>query len=368
MTLELKELDSVTRGHMLAALEDDVASGRLEVPPLLTREGRSAYVGCLRDAVRRGNEVTLARSLQDSAWWRELDGDGVPVEIGQAAAGLAATEFGALYTAGRCIRLLKEGERQCRIYLAGSEPEPECVGTRVEGAVVSVSDVLMGHRGDGRSALRIPFSPSCRHSICRVDDVVAQRCPRCDAPMYYGVITQTYFCAACKHSITRGEMLRDQGILARRQGVAKDTGAAPPPDTLHNSPERPVLLAACAKGHIVDSMVVEPSVYLGAFCATCGRPIAVSCPGCGSPIRRVPAGAPVFPLPDHARPPNYCTKCAARFPWATRARQVRHMCSDAWGRLCGIRWVRRNSGVIRIVIVLASLITGAIGISQNLSK
>lgn len=365
MTLALGELDAVTRKHMLAALEDDAASGRLAMPALLTREGRKGYVNCLRDAVRDGNEVTLAQSLQNPAWWKKRDGHGSPVVIEQAAAMLATTEFGTLYTAGMCLRLMREGERQCRIYLAGPEQEPRCVGFHLEGAVVNVSDVIMGYRRDDRPALRIPFAPGCCHSICRVDDTVARRCPECGSPLHYSPASQTYSCPVCAHATALEDMLREQGIASGRKGVARGTGAAPPASTLPNSPEDPVLLAICAKGHIVDSMVTRPSAYHDMSCPTCGNPVCVSCPECDCPIRRVPIGAAVYPLSGHARPPHYCTKCAARFPWATRTHRMRSKWSGMQKRLSDNPWIRAHTGAILTAITtIAGIITIATLIHQ----
>lgn len=363
MILALDELDGVTRRHMLAALEEGASSGRLEMPEQLTREGRKEYVSCLREAARDGNNLTLARSLLNPAWWRERDGDGAPVAMERAAARLAATGFAALYTAGMCLRLVKEGVQQCCIYHAGSEPEPECLGSRLEGAVVNVSDVQRGHTGDGRPAMRIPFSPDCCHTICRIGSVMTPRCPECGGSLYYGAITQKYSCVACMYTTTHEDMLCNPVTQRPRRGSARATEPSPPPDTLVNSPERPVLLAVCARGHIANSMVTEPSAYSGAMCSSCSRPVSVSCQECGSPIRREPAGASVSPLPDHARPPNYCTRCAARFPWATRARRARHMCSDAWGRLCGVPWVRNYSkAIITAIMVIGSIIAIITGV------
>lgn len=356
MTLMLKDLDAITRGHMLAVLEDDAASGRLEMPELLTREGLSAYVNCLRDAAQHGDERTLARSLQNPAWWKKRDGRGTHVEVEQASVRLATTEFVTLYTDGMYIRLKEEGEQLCRVYLAGSEPEPNCAGSRLEGKVVRMSNMLMWHEGEGRPIPRIPFSPDCRHTICRIDSAMAPRCPECGAPLYYGAITQKYSCVACMHTTTHEEMLRNPVTPKPRRGPARATEPSLPPDTLANPPERPVLLAICAKGHIVDSMVIEPSAYHGKFCPECSRPISVYCPACSSPIRRTPLGAPATFLPAGAKPPQHCMECAARFPWATRLRQARHSCSAAWGRLCGMARTRKIVGWV----LMAIMVTGAI--------
>lgn len=360
MTLALDELDAVTRRHMLAALEDDAASGRLEIQGLLTHEGRKKYVECLRDAVRSGNELTLARSLQNPAWWEERDGHGAPAAIERAAARLAATSFAALYTAGMCLRLAKEGERLCRIYHAGTGAEPECPGSRLEGAVVSVSDVLVWCKRNDRSGLRIPFAPDCCHSICRIGSVMTPSCPECGTSLCYGAITQKYSCVACMYTTTHEEMLRNPATRGPRRVRAGAMGHSPPSVTLVNSSESPVLLAICARGHIVDSMVGEPSAYSGKFCPTCGHLVSVSCHECGSRIRQEPVGAPVSALPAGARPPNHCTECAARFPWATRTRCARQMCSDAWERLCGVPWVRRHSKAICTVIFVGAAITGVV--------
>jgi len=360
MTLKLRELDNITRGHMLAALEDDVMSGRLEMPGLLSREGRGAYVECLREAVRNGNEVTLARSLQDPALWKRRDGYGVPVDIEHAAMTLATTEFGTLYTVGMCLRLEEEGVRQCRVYLAGTEPRSDCVGVHLEGAVVSVSDVLMGHRRYDRPALRIPFAPGCCHSICRMGAVTGKSCPACGAPLRYDPFAQAYSCSSCKRTTTYEKMLRGHGSPGMRQRGAMRTGSSPPPGSLPNTDKEPVLLAICAKAHIVDSMVVEPSAYRGMFCPACSGHIAMSCPKCEHPIRRVPMGAPMTPLPAHAKPPLYCMKCAAGFPWATRARRARHKCSDMWGRLSLVPWIRNHYKPIVMIIVVAGTVVGIV--------
>ena len=64
MTLRLENLDDRTRHFMLEELELDVTSGTLYLSPRLSESGRSEYESLLREAIKSGNDDSLAQALR----------------------------------------------------------------------------------------------------------------------------------------------------------------------------------------------------------------------------------------------------------------------------------------------------------------
>jgi len=165
--MRFEELDEATRGHMMGALEEDEAAGVIW-SRLLSDHGLEMYPQLMREAIRQGDETTLEASLMDPSLWKTHDSGGKRAPVGANSRRLAVTEFGIMYTRGLCRRLRAEGETQCVIYRAGPAAEPRCECTALEGLPVTIDELLANHRRYGGPGLRVPFGPSCHHSIRRV--------------------------------------------------------------------------------------------------------------------------------------------------------------------------------------------------------
>jgi hypothetical protein len=180
MPMNFEELDKKTRSYMLSEFEAEEASGKAYRGRNLSAAGRTAFLELMREAIRSGNEETLASALADPAYWNPTEPyvrDGVSrirsVNTNQAAERLAVTEFNTWYVRGLARRLMEDGVKQCQVYRA-AEPkwEPgEC--SRHEGQIYSVEDVYHGHRArywpepGNPAAFSIPAEANCHHTIRR---------------------------------------------------------------------------------------------------------------------------------------------------------------------------------------------------------
>lgn len=82
---------------------------------------------------------------------------------------------------------------------------------------------------------------------------------------------------------------------------------------------RPDVLLVCRNGHVItDRLRGCPEQALG-HCDRCGAATLSACPTCGHDL----PGAAALPGPvpiGRPRPPLYCPRCGAAFPWAPRPR------------------------------------------------
>lgn len=180
MPMNFEELDEKTRRCMLLEFEAEEASGKAYRGRNLSAAGRTAFPALMREALKTGNEETLASALANPSQWNPTEvyvRDGVPrtrsVNTNQAAERLAVTEFNTWYVRGLAKRLMDEGVKQCQVYRA-AEPkwEPgEC--SMHEGQIYSVEDIYRGHRArywpepGNPAAFSIPAEANCHHTIRR---------------------------------------------------------------------------------------------------------------------------------------------------------------------------------------------------------
>src|SRR5215204_3164100 len=64
MALTYHNLDARTRQLMLEEMDYDIAHNQLHISPFLSGQGQRDYVNLLREAMERGNDETLAKSLR----------------------------------------------------------------------------------------------------------------------------------------------------------------------------------------------------------------------------------------------------------------------------------------------------------------
>lgn len=174
MALQLDNLDERTRRYMLEELDLDVGNGTLYLSPRLSEVGVRDYEALLREAIRTGDDVSLADSLRShgrmkSTEQRRKPKGGVttarvPVT---AAETLAEGEFNRFYARGLCRRALEDGIRELVVYRAKEvrDPRPESVamiGQRMDPT--ALLEDLRAHPGV-ELALGLPAGPNSGLSV-----------------------------------------------------------------------------------------------------------------------------------------------------------------------------------------------------------
>lgn len=181
MAMYFHDLDERTRALMLIEFETEQSSGNPFRTRGLSPEGLTVFPGLVGEAIRSGNEETLAHSFCNQTYWNPTERyvrDNVPrdrkVNLRQTSERLGLTEFNTWYVRGLSKRLIEEGASLCEVY-RGAEPKYEVAACSAhEGKIFSVQEVYLGHRahywpepGDPE-ALSIPFGYGCHHTIRRV--------------------------------------------------------------------------------------------------------------------------------------------------------------------------------------------------------
>jgi len=166
---------------MLEEFQTEERSGNPYRSPRLSSSGIKIFPVEMENAIRTGNEESLARALSQPAYWQTSEpyvkgGSTHTRRINpiKAAQFLAYTEFNTWYVRGFARRLIEEGEELCQIYRAAPawQPRGECL--QHEGKVYRVREIYNGHRArywsppGNPSALSIPVGTNCHHSIRRV--------------------------------------------------------------------------------------------------------------------------------------------------------------------------------------------------------
>lgn len=170
--MNFEELDHGTREHMLAAFENEEASGPYR-SQVLSAAGLAAFPDLMRDAIRAGDETALAAGLTRDDFWEEYDAGGKRVNVRQSAERLALTEFNTWYVAGLARKLQAEGATECEVYRAATPRWEHASCSTHEGQRYPLAEIVAGHRGGywpppGISdAFSIPAGPGCHHTIRR---------------------------------------------------------------------------------------------------------------------------------------------------------------------------------------------------------
>jgi hypothetical protein len=175
MALYLENLDERTRELMLEEMEYDIANHQLHISPFLSGQGQRDYENLLRDALRSGNDETLAQSLREHRRiLRTLPrrnptgGYSIAATAENAAQVLAESEFNRYYIRALARRALEDGIPELVIYRAKPvvNPRPESEA-RIETAVPAqeLLEDLRSHPGDERPALGVPSGPNSGLSV-----------------------------------------------------------------------------------------------------------------------------------------------------------------------------------------------------------
>jgi hypothetical protein len=182
MSMRFEELDDVTRRYMLEEFEAEEQSGNPYRGKELSPTGRAAFPDLMRLAITTGNEQTLFAALNNSTYWvssgvsRSKTGRSYSrsVNVAHDAERLGLTEFNTWYVRGLAKRLLDDGEKQCQVYRAAPARLAPDTCSFHEGQILPLDEVYRGHRAKyhpapgRRSALSVPFGPTCHHTIRRV--------------------------------------------------------------------------------------------------------------------------------------------------------------------------------------------------------
>lgn len=180
VALDLKDLDVETRESMLQELESELTLEPHFVPHRLSAHGQLVWPGILDDAVREGDDDSLALVLRsdpaifNSHEFATRNGKTFEKRVPTNAAELLATsEFNTAYVRGLSARLLREGVEYVEIYRAAPAVWQPGVCSIHEGQIVRTSGVYDGHRAAywpvvDDDAFSVPFGAGCHHSIRRL--------------------------------------------------------------------------------------------------------------------------------------------------------------------------------------------------------
>ncbi len=162
---EFEELDEITRGYMLEELERDENNSTIYYSARFSAEGKAVCYECLREAIRNGNEQTLAAALSRPSLWEPFEihhrgAKSYPVKITPKNAAIiyAQGEFNVYYLRGLCRKLLAEGETHAEVYRAKKVAVPRTGQTVNPGDLLPLQDVLedLRSRDEGASRLGLP--------------------------------------------------------------------------------------------------------------------------------------------------------------------------------------------------------------------
>ena len=178
--MKFEELDVETRSHMLEEFQNEEKNGIPYRSDSMSSEGLKNVVSIIEDAIKSGNEKTLASVLSKSIYWNSHTtvrrGDTTyrrKIDPSVAAKTFALTEFNTWYVRGFAKRLMKEGIHKCQIYRAESADHPRCECSKYEGQTIEIKKIYDGHRAKyhpkkNPSAFSVPSGPNCHHTIRRI--------------------------------------------------------------------------------------------------------------------------------------------------------------------------------------------------------
>lgn len=163
MPLRYENLTPATRAQMEAELDLDLRQDRLYLPKTLTYDGLDVWPDLLREAIREGDDATLAESAQ--LFLRPWDARGRRTPR-DAATKLAEGEFNRLYIRAQCLLALAHGVH-VEVYRAKAVRAPRFRSMHVEGQPLDPGELLDDLRrniGMG-TMLGVPGGPNSGISV-----------------------------------------------------------------------------------------------------------------------------------------------------------------------------------------------------------
>ncbi len=161
MPLRLDDLDERTRPFMLSEVDADIGADRLTMSKNFNSKGERAYPELLREAVRHGNDETLAAALTAVGSFLVLDKAGHHVRRDSAQM-FTEGEFNRIYVRGLCLRAIADRVPELEIYRAKQVAAPEPVSEARIGAHVDPRSLLQDLRANVGTgpALGVPRGPN----------------------------------------------------------------------------------------------------------------------------------------------------------------------------------------------------------------
>jgi hypothetical protein len=174
MALTYHNLDDRTRRLMLAEMEYDIAHNQLHISPFLSGQGQRDYVNLLREAMEKGNDETLTKSLRahrriNRTLPRRKPEGGYMVAATPATAPriLAESEFNRFYIRALARRAMEDGIPALIVYRAkrvrNPRPESEALIETSIPAEALLAD-LRAH-ADQPPTLGVPSGPNSGLSV-----------------------------------------------------------------------------------------------------------------------------------------------------------------------------------------------------------
>jgi len=174
MALTYHNLDARTRHLMLEEMDYDIAHNQLHISPFLSGQGQRDYVNLLREAIERGNDETLANSLQvhrriTRTLPRHKPEGGYMITATPANAPriLAESEFNRFYIRALARRAIEDGIPALVVYRAklvrNPRPESEALVETTLPPEVLLAD-LRAH-SDQPPSLGVPSGPNSGLSV-----------------------------------------------------------------------------------------------------------------------------------------------------------------------------------------------------------
>jgi hypothetical protein len=174
MPLYLENLDGRTRRLMLEELDRDIDNNLLYISPYLSGQGVLDYPNLLRQAIKTGNDVTLAQSLLrlrrlERSYNKRKPGGGYTIASvpANAAEVIAESEFNRYYIRALARRAMEDGIPELVVIRAKPvrQPRPES-DALVENTIdpeALLSD-LRAHPGE-RPQMGVPAGPGSGLSV-----------------------------------------------------------------------------------------------------------------------------------------------------------------------------------------------------------
>lgn len=174
MSLYFHHLDERTRRLMLEEVEYDLAHNQLHISPFLSGQGQQDYVNLLREAIRTGNDETLAQSLgvhrrinRSIPRRKPKGGFTVVATPVNAATVLAEGEFNRFYMRALARRAIEDGISDLVIYRAKSVQRPRVQSETLVETTISAQALLDDLRAhpDQPPELGLPSGPNSGLSV-----------------------------------------------------------------------------------------------------------------------------------------------------------------------------------------------------------
>ena len=170
--MDLRNLDQLTREHMLDELQYDQRRLQIYYSKRLNEYGRSDYVPCLREAIADYDQEWLRERLEEGRMVRtetsEQSHSGFKKTPHDAARILSEGEFNRYYMRGLCKRAIEEEIPYLVVYRAKVPRRPDIFSEGKIGKRVNPYNLLLDLRKHvgGDTKMAIPPGPNSGLSVC----------------------------------------------------------------------------------------------------------------------------------------------------------------------------------------------------------